>query len=59
VLFRSDERLRNLFDRFQRSDSGSGLGLAIARRVVERHGGTIRVDTEVGSGTKFTIQLPT
>jgi len=53
-----DDRLRNLFDRFQRSDSGSGLGLAIARRVVERHGGTIRVDTEVGSGTKFTIQLP-
>jgi len=53
-----DERLKNLFDRFQRSDSGSGLGLAIARRVVERHGGTIRVQTKPGSGSTFTIELP-
>jgi signal transduction histidine kinase len=52
------DRLTNLFDRFQRSDSGSGLGLAIARRVVERHGGTIRVDTSRGSGSTFTIELP-
>ena len=53
-----DERLKILFDRFQRSDSGSGLGLAIARRVVERHGGTIRVQTRPGSGSTFTIELP-
>jgi signal transduction histidine kinase len=53
-----DDRLANLFDRFQRSDSGSGLGLAIARRVVERHGGTIRVSTKPGSGSTFTIELP-
>jgi signal transduction histidine kinase len=53
-----DDRLKNLFDRFQRSDSGSGLGLAIARRVVERHGGTIRVQTKPGSGSTFTIELP-
>jgi len=53
-----DERLKNLFDRFQRSDSGSGLGLAIARRVVERHGGTIRVQTKPGAGSTFTIELP-
>ncbi len=52
------ERLKSLFDRFQRSDSGSGLGLAIARRVVERHGGTIRVQTKPGSGSTFTIELP-
>ncbi len=51
-------RLPGLFERFQRSDSGSGLGLAIARRVVERHGGTLRVDTEPGAGSTFTIQLP-
>jgi len=54
-----DARLSGLFERFQRSDSGSGLGLAIAKRVVERHGGTIRVSTAVGAGTTFTIQLPT
>ena len=53
-----DERLAGLFERFQRSDSGSGLGLAIARRVVERHGGTIRVHSERGSGSTFTIELP-
>ena len=53
-----DERLPQLFERFQRSDSGSGLGLAIARRVVERHGGTIRVKTERGAGSTFTIELP-
>ncbi len=53
-----NDRLKNLFDRFQRSDSGSGLGLAIARRVVERHGGTIRVQTKPGSGSTFTIELP-
>lgn len=52
------ERLPRLFDRFQRSDSGSGLGLAIARRVVERHGGTIRVETKPGAGSTFTIELP-
>ncbi len=53
-----EERLAGLFERFQRSDSGSGLGLAIARRVVERHGGTLRVHTERGAGSTFTIELP-
>jgi signal transduction histidine kinase len=52
------ERIPRLFERFQRSDSGSGLGLAIARRVVERHGGTIHVRTARGEGSTFTIQLP-
>jgi signal transduction histidine kinase len=53
-----EDRLPRLFERFQRSDSGSGLGLAIAKRVVERHGGTIRVDTEPGAGSTFTIEFP-
>lgn len=53
-----EERLPRLFERFQRSDSGSGLGLAIARRVVERHGGTLRVQTTPGAGSTFTIELP-
>jgi signal transduction histidine kinase len=52
------DRLPRLFERFQRSDSGSGLGLAIARRVVERHGGTIHVQTVRGEGSTFTIELP-
>jgi signal transduction histidine kinase len=53
-----EDRLPRLFERFQRSDSGSGLGLAIARRVVERHGGTIRVQTLQGTGSTFIIELP-
>jgi signal transduction histidine kinase len=53
-----EERLPRLFERFQRSDSGSGLGLAIARRVAERHGGTLRVRTARGAGSTFTIELP-
>lgn len=53
-----EDRLAHLFERFQRSESGSGLGLAIARRVVERHGGTIQVQTRRGAGSTFTIELP-
>jgi signal transduction histidine kinase len=52
-----EARLPRLFDRFQRSDSGSGLGLAIARRVVERHGGTLSVHSARGAGSTFTIEL--
>jgi PAS domain S-box-containing protein len=37
---------------------GSGQGLAIARAVVEKHGGALTVETELGSGTTFTIRLP-
>jgi two-component system OmpR family sensor kinase len=53
-----EDRLAHLFERFQRSESGSGLGLAIARRVIERHGGTIHVQTGPGAGSTFTIELP-
>ncbi|HSR32328.1 MAG TPA: HAMP domain-containing sensor histidine kinase [Anaerolineae bacterium] len=37
---------------------GSGLGLAIARRIVEQHGGEIRVQSQPGEGTTFTFSLP-
>jgi signal transduction histidine kinase len=37
---------------------GTGLGLPIARKIVEDHGGTIRLQSEVGKGTTFIIRLP-
>lgn len=38
--------------------TGSGIGLAGAQQIVQQHGGTITVDSEVGAGTSFTVKLP-
>lgn len=43
---------------FTTKEAGSGLGLLLARRVVEAHGGRILVESEVGQGTKFTLEFP-
>jgi len=37
---------------------GTGLGLSITQRAVERHGGAIDVQTEIGKGTRFIVELP-
>jgi signal transduction histidine kinase/DNA-binding NarL/FixJ family response regulator len=56
------EHLPRVFDRFwqaRRNDSaGAGLGLAIAKAIVEAHGGTIGVESEVGAGCCFHFSLP-
>lgn len=53
------ERLPKIFDRFQRGDgNGFGLGLAIVRELVAVHGGTIGVESRPGTGTTFTVDLP-
>lgn len=48
-----------MFDAFYSTKSGgSGLGLPTARKIFEAHGGRISVQSEVGRGTQFTIDLP-
>jgi signal transduction histidine kinase len=57
----SVEEQATLFERFRPGShkrSGSGLGLYLSRRIVEAHQGTIRVSSELGKGSVFTVRLP-
>ncbi|QNE47818.1 two-component sensor histidine kinase [Glaciihabitans sp. INWT7] len=60
-----DDELDRVFERFFRIDparsrhtGGSGLGLSIVKHVVQNHGGDIRVWSQPGNGSTFTIRLP-
>lgn len=59
------EHLPRLSERFYRVDrsrsretGGTGLGLAIAKHVAQRHGGELRIESQVGQGSTFTLVLP-
>ena len=59
-----ESKLPTIFDRFTQADTsetrqypGTGIGLALVQSYVELHGGTIRVESELGIGTTFTVSL--
>ena len=59
------EDILHLFERFWRAEKsrnratgGSGLGLAIVKQLVEAHQGQVQVESQMGSGTRFTVHLP-
>jgi signal transduction histidine kinase len=59
-------QLPHIFEKFYQADNqraasatGSGLGLAIAKEIVEAHKGEIRCDSALGTGTTFTLRMPT
>ena len=53
------ELLAHLFEPYKTTkERGTGLGLMISKRIVDDHGGTIDVESEVGRGTAFTVRIP-
>jgi signal transduction histidine kinase len=52
------ERFYRAADRNARKDAGNGLGLAIVKSIVERHHGSVSVESKLGSGSKFLLKLP-
>jgi len=59
------DQLDRIFDRFKRVDKslsrnaeGAGIGLSLVKAIVEMHQGIVFVESEIGKGSKFIIELP-
>ncbi|MEM9199122.1 MAG: ATP-binding protein [Pseudomonadota bacterium] len=55
---RLTERFYRISEKASRSQGGTGLGLAIVKHVLNRHGGELQVESQLGTGSRFTIWLP-
>jgi len=57
----SEKDQANIFDNFyttRAENGGTGLGLAVVKNIIEKHGGTIQVNSRPGEGSTFTVELP-
>ena len=59
----SEQDRARIFERFEQGAAvsgkkGLGLGLWITKKIVEAHGGTVAVESELGKGSAFTIKIP-
>jgi signal transduction histidine kinase len=53
------EEMEKVFDPFYSTkERGSGLGLCVSQRIIDEHGGSIRIETPAGGGTSFVIEIP-
>lgn len=57
-LSRLTERFYRVDSHRSRNDGGTGLGLAIVKHIVQRHRGRLKIESEVGQGSTFTVLLP-
>jgi signal transduction histidine kinase len=59
-----EAQLPHIFDKFYRVENvvhtreGTGLGLALVRSILERHGATVEVESQLGEGSTFTVRMP-